>query len=128
MATFLSTGSLGDLGRSHITQGKLTFSSGAATLVSNDADASVADTGTGNYTVTFGTIWSAAPTVIAQAVKATHSITVHNSVIVERVSTTVVEFRWLQQNAADATGNTSPNPADTEEIHFTATGIATALT
>lgn len=126
MASFTSPDGLAELGRSHIVAGKITYSSGVPSISSNDADASVADTGTGNCIVTWGVVWGAAPIVVCSALKGTHSATTHNNVLAEAASTTVVEFRWLEH--VDASASTSPDPADDEEIHFVAVGIATALT
>ena len=126
MATFLSTGSLGDLGRGHMVQGKMTYSSGVPTLVSNDADATAATSEAGLTTITWGTIWSAAPTVTFQYVKATHSDEQSHHIVMTSVSTTTCIIRIIGHN--DGAENTNPDPADTDEVHFIAIGIATALT
>ncbi len=87
---------LANLGTLHIVTGRITYSTGTPSLTSNDPTATVADTGTGNATVTFGQAFSAAPQIFVEALKATHSATTHNTVICEQATTTTAEFRWLE--------------------------------
>ena len=108
------------LGDYHVVWGKITYASGVPALASNDASATVADTGTGNCIVTFGEAFRTAPAVLCSGIKGTHSDTTHNNVICEAFTTTTVEFRWLEH--VDASANTSPDPADDEAIHFLCIG------
>lgn len=116
---------LGDLGRVHTVHGIVTYSSGVPSITSNDADIGVTDTGTGDVLVTWGVTWAAAPTIMVSALKGTHSITTHNNVEVETNVVASCNFHWLEH--VDASGNTSPDPADDEEIHFVAFGTVTSL-
>lgn len=67
---------LGNLGMLHVVTGTVNASQGTdATLSSNDASATLARDGTGQYTVTFGQAFMSAPVIVAQTVDATFATT-----------------------------------------------------
>ena len=120
----MGSSALDQLGQLHIVTGRITYSSGVPSLSSNDASASVADTGTGNCTVTFGEAFLSAPQVVASYLKATHDAADQDTVTIEQATTTTVEFRTLLTNDAGAASNvTSPDPADGDGIMFIAVGL-----
>jgi hypothetical protein len=108
----------------HIVYGRILYTTGVPALTSNDGSASVADTGSGNCTVTFGQAFLSAPQVIASPLKATHDAADQDSVTVEQATTTTAEFRFLLTNDAGAASNvTSPDPADGDGLMFIAIGL-----
>lgn len=121
----MSSSALSNLGNLHIVTGRVTYTTGVPALSSNDGSATIADTGTGNATVTFGTPFLSAPRVFAQYVKATHSAAQIHTVTVEQVTTTVAEFRVLlaDDTGAGTTDVTSPDPADADGFDFIAIGL-----
>lgn len=113
---------LDSLGRMHLVFGKITYSAGGVPSLSgcNDESATIADTGTGIATVTFGEAFSTAPAVVTTPIKGTESATFNNLVVIDSITTTVVVFRFK----ADAAGtNSTADPASTDGCSFACFGM-----
>lgn len=128
MSSLRTTSSVGDnLGNLHIVTGVITANASNVWQVasSNDDTVTVADTGTGNATVTFGQAFTSAPVVVANVVKATHSAQIVQTVTIEAVTTTTAEFRYhsVDDTGAGTTDVTSPDPAENDGFHFVAIGL-----
>ena len=78
---------LNNLGTLHIITGRVDGGGTPALDNCNDPTVTVADTGTGNFTLTYEA-FTTAPQVFCQLLKATHSATVKNFVMVEQATTT----------------------------------------
>jgi hypothetical protein len=115
----MSSSVLQNLGSLHIVTGRIIYTSGAPALTSNDASATVADTGSGNCTVTLGQAFRSAPAVVAQYLKATEETVLH-TVAVEQATTTALEFRIHSDTAGT---NALADPADGDGIMFMAVGV-----
>lgn len=116
----MSSAALQNLGMLHVVSGRITFTTGVPALVCNDESATVADTGTGITTLTFGDAFLTAPAVVAQYRKGTEAATTNNLVVTDSVSTTAVVFRFK----SDAAGtNSTADPADTDGCQFIAIGM-----
>lgn len=100
--------------------GRIIYTTGVPALTSNDGSATVADTGTGNCTVTFGQPFLSAPQVVAQYLKATNSDLILHHVTVEQATTTTVEFRThvITDSGVGTTDVTAGDPADGDGILF----------
>ncbi len=125
---------LNNLGNLCIITGKITGAGSPALTNCNDASVSIADTGTGDFTLTYDAFTSA-PQVFCQVLKATHSATVKNFVTVEQATTTTAEVRFhaIQSpgtHPAVLTGSTTWDPATSiaangqESKEITVTGAA----
>jgi len=79
------------LGTGHVVSGLVTASAGTdAVLTSNDASAVLTQTATGNYLITFGEPFLAAPAVTVEVIKPTFSTTIGYSAQLLSVATNSV--------------------------------------
>lgn len=116
----MSSAALANLGMLHIVTGRITYASGVPTLVCNDDSATLADTGAGIATLTFGDAFLTAPAVTATYRKGTEAATTNNLVVVDSVTTTTVVFRFKNDVAGT---NATGDPADTDGCQFIAIGM-----
>lgn len=121
----MASSALDNLGQLHIVTGRIIYTTGVPALTTNDGSATVADTGTGNATVTFGDAFVSAPQIIAQYYKETHVAGELDAVHVEQATTSTAEFRF--QRATDTGVGTTDvaiqDPDDNEGCMFVAIGL-----
>ena len=111
---------LDNLEHLHVVFGRVTYASGVPVLSSNDESATIADTGTGDATITFGEAFRSAPQVLTQRLKTSHNAANVETVHVEQVTTTVVEFRFMDidDTGAGATDIGSNDPPEDNGCMF----------
>ena len=114
-----------NLGQLHIVTGRIIYTTGVPALTCNDNSATVADTGAGNPTVTFGEAFLSAPQATASVLKGTHVAGELDQVHIEACTTTSLELQV--QRATDtgvgATDVAAQDPDDTEGIMFICIGL-----
>jgi len=113
---------LDTLGRGHLVFGRIIYNGSGVPALSgcNDESATLADTGTGIATLTFGEAFSSVPVVVALPIKGTEAATTNNHVVVDSITTTVVVFRFKVDAAAT---NSTADPADTDGCSFMIAGF-----
>jgi predicted RNA methylase len=121
----MSSAVLANLGQLHIVTGRILYTTGVPALTSNDGSATVADTGTGNPTVTFGDAFLTAPQVVASYFKITGEAATTQAVTVEQATTTIAEFKIhsVIDSGAGTTDLALFDPADGDGIMFIAVGM-----
>jgi len=112
---------LDGLGRMHIVSGSVS-ASGTAALTTNDGSATLTDNGTGDFTVTFGDAFVAAPVVVACPVDATFSTDAAVGVAVKVIATNSVQFNCWEADVEGATATDITNAAADISFQFIAVG------
>jgi len=75
---------------------------GTAAITTSDGAATLTDNGTGDYTVTFGSNFLSAPTVVATVIDATYATTDQPAIVILSVATDAVRFNCMMH--VDHTG------------------------
>ena len=116
---------LANLGQLHVVTGRIIYTTAVPALTSNDGSATVADTGVGIPTVTFGDAFLAVPQVFASYLKATPVATALQTVTVTAATTTTATFyiQSVLDTGAGVTDLAVFDPADGDGIMFTAIGM-----
>ena len=106
---------LDNLGQGHLVAGKITATAGTlAALSSNDPTATLTRNAAGDYTVTFGQAFLAAPIVASGTVEATFATTEESGIQVVSVTTTAIRFNVVR----NVTTGTVTALADSADFHF----------
>lgn len=94
---------LDQMGRLHIVTGVIT-GAGTASVASNDGSLTLTDNGTGDYTITFGDVFTSAPQVVANGVD-TFAATDGAAVIsIVSAATNAIQFNAIKAGDEDSNG------------------------
>ena len=109
----------GDSGNYQVSAGKVAASAG--TLTTNDGSASIADNGTGDFTITFGHAFLSAPFVTANIVDPTDSTDAAHSVAIAAVTATDVQFN-VKTTVTNGTATDIVSALADVDFHYMAIG------